>query len=233
MKHKVRAAPSVDEQVVELDSITGRYPNDGPVADAVALNHVDPNAHAPTCHACGVRDSDFKDWEEYVNSPTHNYEHRPACTKYCDSRMRGMTRAIRHVPGKANRLIERFGDVVTLDYVDMLSELAQEGPGIGGFKYIVSMLDCHRHFRVAEPVASEDHQDTIMALKKFRGRDYIELIYTNGGPSIVSSTKELKISVETSTLGDPQNNGRMERSNGVILAHSRTRLVQAGLPSIF
>ena len=74
---------------------------------------------------------------------------------------------------------------------------------------------------------------TLMALKKFRGTDHIELIYADGGTSIVSSTAELKISMETSTPGDPQNNGRIERSNGVILAHSRTRLVQAGLPSIF
>ena len=104
MKHKVRAAPSVDEQVVELDSMTGGYPNDGPIADAVTLSHMDPYAHAPTCHACGVSGSVFKDWKEYVNSPTHNYDHRLACTKYCDSCMWGMTRAIRNVPGKSNRV---------------------------------------------------------------------------------------------------------------------------------
>ena len=41
------------------------------------------------------------------------------------------------------------------------------------------MLDCHRDFRRAEPVVFEDHQDAIMALKKFHGTDYIELIYAD------------------------------------------------------
>ena len=83
-------------------------------------------------------------------------------------------------------MIEKFGDVVTLDHVDMLSELAQEGPGLGGFKYMVSILGCHRNFRWAEPVVSEDHLDVLMAIKKYRGTDQIELIYTDGGTAIIS-----------------------------------------------
>jgi hypothetical protein len=134
VKISVKAAPSeldMVEQMIELDAMTGGYPSNNLVADAVSLRHVDPYKYAPICHACGVRGTDFKDWQEYVKSTSHNYEHRSACTKYCDSCMRGMTRAIRHVPGRSNRVIEKFGDVVTLDHVDMLSELAQEGPGIG------------------------------------------------------------------------------------------------------
>ena len=75
MKISVRAAPSAEgrqseldrvEQVIELDAMTGGYPNNNPVADAVTLRHVDPYAYVPTCHACGVRGPDFKDWKEYV-----------------------------------------------------------------------------------------------------------------------------------------------------------------------
>ena len=94
-----------------------------------------------------------------------------------------MTRAIRHMPGNSNRVIEKFGDVVTLDHVDMLSELAQEGPGLGGFKYMVSILDCHRNFRWAEPVVTEDHLDVLMAAQCVHSIDNVrtdvqEFIFT-------------------------------------------------------
>ncbi|WP_288993358.1 dUTP diphosphatase [uncultured Marinobacter sp.] len=192
---------------------------------------VNPYANDPRCEGCGSRYGELKDWKKYVQSEAHHFEHKPACTKYCDACMQGMTRDIKHMKGKFSRPINKFGDIITCDHTYMLHD--EQMPGLGGFKEMFNMLSLHKNFRWSEPVLSADRQDTKHALQKFRGTDVIGLVYTDGGGGITSACDSLDIPFETSKPHDPQNNGVIERCGGVVLAHIRTRLVEAGLPSVF
>ncbi len=148
-----RASPGVQQEPeVDVDGLRGS-----------STQEVNPYANDPRCQGCGSRYGELKDWKKYVQSEAHHFEHKPACTKYCDACMQGMTRDIKHMKGKFNRPIDKFGDIIICDHTYMLHD--EQMPGLGGFKETFNMLSLHRNFRWSEHVLFADKQDANMHCK--------------------------------------------------------------------
>ena len=158
----------------------------------------------------------------------HRLLHKPGLPKYCDVCMIGKTRQPRRFSGRT-RWPDKFGEIVTMDHVDMADKWQRVG--IGGFKFNHSIFDIGTGFRYAQPVVSMDSLHTIDSLNHYIGDDVVIKMYCDNWSSYKGTCKYLGVQCEQSLPGIHKHNARIERLNQDLLDGTRSLLLAAGMPS--
>eukprot|EP00972_Heterocapsa_arctica_P048018 7083022-Heterocapsa_arctica.AAC.1 len=79
-------------------------------------------------------------------------------------------------------------------------------------------------------MASKILQDTVTALRYFRGANDIKCMCSDSSGEIIQACEELGIIHEPSRPGVPQSNAVIERTHLDILEGTRTSMIHAGFP---
>ena len=159
----------------------------------------------------------------------HLLTHKPA-NPHCIACMRGKLRQVPHRSGAFRRDLERFGDIITCDHMVQMDHDWQVG--LDGSRHIFVVKDLWSGLKGCYPVGRKDGDKTTESLELFCGsRVRISLCYADNAPEIVEACRRLSIPHEPSHPGVPQNNGVIERTNGDVLAMTRTVLIAAGMPT--
>eukprot|EP00972_Heterocapsa_arctica_P111712 16427681-Heterocapsa_arctica.AAC.1 len=82
-------------------------------------------------------------------------------------------------------------------------------------------------------MASKNLQDTVTALRYFRGNRTIQCIYSDSSGEIIRACEEMDFLHEPSRPGVPQSNAVIERTNLDILEGTRASVIHAGFPECF
>ena len=122
------------------------------------------------------------------------------------------------------------GDIVTADHIDCRR---YELIGINDEREALVIHDIHSGMIHVYPVATNNVEATMEAIQHFRGTRRIKLLYSGGARELHAVCRQLGITHETSSPGQSQNNGIIERTNQEVEVGVAACLLQAGLPAQF
>ena len=112
--------------------------------------------------------------------------------------------------GAFQRELEKFGDLVTFDYVDNRRIAEQD---YGEDKTIFVIRDRYAGIIQAYPSARKDTDAVIRAVKRFMGRRKIREAYSDEAPQFEKAMQALKIPMDYSLAGKTKHNSLAERNN--------------------
>ena len=161
-------------------------------------------------------------------STQHLMCHKPfnARCKVCvavRSRKRRHMRRLRAV----GQDLEAFGEAVTCDHI--IAE-TQARESIEGHMYAVVIYDLYTRFVGAYPSLTKTSMETLQHLQKWRGKDEIKFMYSDGSKEIANACRLEQVPHTACEPGDKQANGIAERQVQEIKLTTASNLAQAGLP---
>ena len=120
-----------------------------------------------------------------------------------------------------------FGEIVTCDHI------VSETPGaksIEGHLYALMFFCLFSKFIGAYPALTKTGMETLQYLQTFRGKDHIELIYSDNAGEIEFACRMERIPHDTCKAGDSKANGIAERQVQEVRLITAANLCQSGLP---
>ncbi len=172
--------------------------------------------------------------KEFVKSAEHQADHTPTMARAgCDACMRGKSQNPPQFKGSlanTDRKIEKFCDVFTCD-TSYMKDTWQER-GVHGKSDSMVMKDVFTGFEGFDALTNKANEETLRALKYFKGADNIQLCYSDNADPIINACIDLNVSWEPSLQGKPDTNGVAEGQVKQSLNGIRTATVQAGFPGI-
>ena len=180
---------------------------------------------APVVYYCAPARRDLKVEAHEIE---HLRTHKPA-NPHCESCMRGKLRQVPHRTGSFARPVKDWGDIVTCDHMvqgdnDWQVSCNEE-------RHCLTVKDLATGWKMAYPMKGKSGAETEAALGMFAGPYKLSLVYSDDSQEIAWACRTRKWPHEVSQPGVPQNNTIIERTNGDILAMTRTSLIHAGLPN--
>ena len=85
----------------------------------------------------------------------------------------------------------------------------------------------------AFPAKSQNADETHTALQHFRGKTYVDVVYSDNSREIKQAVRWLGFARRTSIPGIPANNALAESRVKIVVYGIRTTLANAGLPAAF
>ena len=152
---------------------------------------------------------------------------------YCEACVRAKMRHWRTHKNAFKRPISKWGDLVTLDFVDM-RKASDRGIFDGEpDREILVMKDIATKMIGALPTRDRSTESVIDCIKKFAGNKKIKLMYSDEAREFGSAAREMGIPIDHSLPGRPLNNSIAERTNQFVINTTATSLLQAGLPAAY
>ena len=171
-----------------------------------------------------------KDLREEAVSIAHLMTHYPKnrhCIACQRSRLRRRANRRSTVDKEAS---PEFGALVTMDHV-YAHTTAMEG--IDGSLDMLVVYDVGTEKVDAYPAKSKSSDCSYAAIQDFRGRTYLDMIYSDNSKEIKSAVRELGFPHRTSVPGIPQTNTLAEGRVNIVCNGTKTALENAGLPCAF
>ena len=123
-----------------------------------------------------------------------------------------------------------FCDLVTMDHVYAHK---QDMIGFDGNKDAMIIADIGTGKFDCYPLKSKDADDAHWAIQNFRGKNYINMVYSDNSREIQKAVSSLGFPHRLSTPGVPATNSYVEGLVGKVMAGGRTLLEAAGLPACY
>ena len=142
-------------------------------------------------------------------------------TLHIDSRSRRMKTTYKHQKAEA------YGQNMTADHLDWGKQWVK---GHRGMETALSVFDIGTGFLECIPVPSKDARSSKRAFQTCVGRQPVEYMYTDGAKSLIKACETLGYLHDTSTPGDPRNNGVIENKNKLIIEAVRCLHYHSGVP---
>merc|ERR1712237_174388 len=161
---------------------------------------------------------------------SHLLTHMPA-NPHCEACIRAKMKQAQHRRGGYAREPARWGELLTCDH--LVKQKGDLSLGITEATDALVVKDLFTQYVWVYPITARDKDETVRSLKDFAGMYGIDRVYSDNSLELIAACKELRWPRERSQSGVPQTNGIIERTNGVVLAMTRTALVAAGLPNHF
>ena len=160
----------------------------------------------------------------------HLLTHKPALDG-CEACLRGKLREAKHYRGAFKRETRKWGDLVTCDHLVSRSE--EVGQSVQKHSDALVVVDVHTRLKHCYPLQSKSAEETLKALRHFKGARHIELLYADNSREITEAANGLGVALDTAQPGVPQTNAIAERTNGDVLAMTRTAMVAGGFPACY
>ena len=142
-----------------------------------------------------------------------------------------MTKHFRTRRGAFQRELKAWGDLITFDFLDM-RRAADAGLGIDhGGREVLVVRDVATRVIAAIPTESGHTDQVVSALKRLFGRRKVKMVYSDVAPEFEAAMSELRIPLDHSLPGKPNNNSLAERTNQEIINTVSTAMLHAGLPA--
>ena len=93
------------------------------------------------------------------------------------------------------------------------------------------MRDIATRMIAAVPTESRHTDQVVNALKRLFGRRKVKMAYSDVAPEFEAALNELRIPLDHSLPGKPNNNSLAERTNQEIINTVSTAMLHAGLPA--
>ena len=133
--------------------------------------------------------------------------------------------------GAFQRELKSWGDLITFDFLDM-RKAADAGLGIDdGAREVLVIRDVATKMIAAIPTESRHTEQVVSALKRLFGRRKVKMAYSDVAPEFEAAMSELRIPLDHSLPGKPNNNSLAERTNQEIINTVATAMLHAGLPA--
>jgi hypothetical protein len=161
-----------------------------------------------------------------ARSAKHHLTHVPK-NPFCEACQRGKMREKYSRRGAFKHTLEKWGEIITLDY---LYSGSCRTVGLGAERECFVIKDMFTGILHGFPTESRSAMCVGDCIKFFTGRRKIQQIYSDNAPEFLKAVKMLGIVHETSAPGVPQTNGIIERSNQLLIGGTVTSLIAAGLP---
>ena len=156
---------------------------------------------------------------------THRYKN-----PYCKACVRSKMKHFKTNRGAFKRKLKKFGDLVTFDFMNTQKMIRQ---GMMTDKDILVIRDRYTGIIWGYPLKTSDSDGVVQSMKSFMGKRKVVNAYSDEAPQFESAMRELRIPLDQSLPGHPQNNSLAERNNQFLLATTTTCLLHAGLPPCF
>ena len=115
--------------------------------------------------------------------------------------------------GAFQRKLKSWGDLITFDFLDM-RKAADAGLGIDdGAREVLVIRDVATKIIAAIPTESRHAEQVVSALKRLIGRRKVKMAYSDVAPEFEAAMSELRIPLDHSLPGKPNNNSLAERTN--------------------
>eukprot|EP00439_Symbiodinium_sp_Y106_P063432 s3839_g9.t2 len=129
------------------------------------------------------------------------------------------------------RELKLWGDLITFDFLDM-RKAADAGLGIDdGAREVLVIRDVATKMIAAIPTESRHTEQVVSALKRLFGRQKVKMAYSDVAPEFEAAMSELRIPLDHSLPGKPNNNSLADRTNQEIINTVATAMLHAGLPA--
>ena len=133
--------------------------------------------------------------------------------------------------GAFQRELKAWGDLFTFDFLDM-RKAADAGLGIDdGAREVLVVRDVATRMIAAIPTESRHTEQVVSALKRLFGRRKVKMAYSDVSPEFEAAMSELRIPLDHSLPGMPNNNSLTERTNQEVINTVSTAMLHAGLPA--
>ena len=133
--------------------------------------------------------------------------------------------------GAFQRELKSWGDLIMFDFLDM-RKAADAGLGIDdGAREVLVIRDIATKMIAAIPTESRHTEQVVSALKRLIGRRKVKMAYSDVAPEFEAAMSELRIPLDHSLPGKPNNNSLAERTNQEIINTVATAMLHAGLPA--
>ena len=133
--------------------------------------------------------------------------------------------------GAFRRELKSWGDLIAFDFLDM-RRAADAGLGIDdGAREVLVVRDIATKMIAAIPTESRHTDQVVSALKRLIGRRKVKMAYSDVAPEFEAAMSELRIPLDHSLPGIPNNNSLAERTNQEIINTVSTAMLHAGLPA--
>ena len=130
--------------------------------------------------------------------------------------------------GAFQRELKSWGDLITFE-----RKAADAGLGIDdGAREVLVIRDIATKMIAAIPTESRHTDQVVSALKRLFGRRKVKMAYSDVAPEFEAAMSELRIPLDHSLPGKPNNNSPAERTNQEIINTVATAMLHAGLPAI-
>ena len=157
---------------------------------------------------------------------THRYRN-----PYCESCIRAKMKHFRTRRGAFQRELKSWGDLITFDFLDM-RKAADAGLGIDdGAREVLVIRDVATKMIAAIPTESRHTEQVVSALKGCLEDEKSRNSYSDVAPEFEAAMSELRIPLDHSLAGKPNNNSLAERTNQEIINTVATAMLHAGLPA--
>ena len=156
---------------------------------------------------------------------THRYKN-----PYCKSCVRAKMKHYKTSKGAFKRKLKAFGDLITFDLMNT-QKMARDG--IMPDKDILVIRDRFTGVIWGYPLKASNSDEVVQAMKHYIGKRKVTNAYSDDAPQFESALKELRIPLDQSLPGHPQNNSLAERNNQFMMLTTSTCLLEAGLPPCF
>ena len=113
-----------------------------------------------------------------------------------------------------------------------MRKAADAGLGIDdGAREVLVIRDVATKMIAAIPTESRHTEQVVSALKRLIGRRKVKMAYSDVAPEFEAAMSELRIPLDHSLPGKPNNNSLAERTNQEIINTVATAMLHAGLPA--
>ena len=156
---------------------------------------------------------------------THRYRN-----PYCQSCVRAKMKHFRTRRGAFKRVLKKWGDLITFDFVDLEWTNYM---GVPDERELLVIRDRFTGVIQAFPLRGKSTDDIIPCLKRFMGSRKVTLAFSDQAPQFVKACRELKITLDTSVPGRKVTNSLAERNIQFLVTATTTCLLEAGLPACY
>ena len=156
---------------------------------------------------------------------THRYKN-----PYCKSCVRATMKHYKTSKGAFKRKLKAFGDLITFDLMNT-QKMARDG--IMPDKDVLVIRDRFTGVIWGYPLKASNSDEVVQAMKHYIGKRKVTNAYSDDAPQFEAALKELRIPLDQSLPGHPQNNSLAERNNQFMMLTTSTCLLEAGLPPCF
>ena len=157
---------------------------------------------------------------------THRYRNL-----YCDACMRAKMKHFRTKRGAFQRETKAWGDLITIDFLDMRK------PGDAGMRFDDGAREAlvargvATRMNPAIPTESRHTDHVVIAMKRLIGRRKVKMAYSDVAPEFEAAMSELRIPLDHSLPGKPNNTSLAERTNLEVINAVSTAMLHAGFPA--
>ena len=149
---------------------------------------------------------------------THRYRN-----PYCQSCVRAKMKHFRTRRGAFKRVLKKWGDLITFDFVDLEWTNYM---GVPDERELLVIRDRFTGVIQAFPLRGKSTDDIIPCLKRFMGSRKVTLAFSDQAPQFVKACRELKITLDTSVPGRKVTNSLAERNIQFLVTATTTCLLE-------